>query len=1066
MSNMREKTKLQRELLKKNTAFIFTDAHMEEFLRLRAEVGDPNTLYHYNPAMDLGISLDTQRTNGEGVKRVAGLGFVIFNYFRDPEMARQTGLGGPLHPKHNKVRALQFGSIAAKPSWANKPPVVIEALGAVSCLHRLEYFCRGQTMIDLFMDSKSIVEAWTNKSLDEMAPALQDLMIELSRWPLRMHYVAGKDHVLADTLGRHCVEGSEGHDERVEMLERRVTYPRLYGGEGSEWALEEPDREIKLMKLVEMVQTSMEEEEEEEDPDGVADLQAPAVGMCFADTFEEAEKDLNYKTVAQWVKEGRSKAEVLKAGKSNPVHHYKQEWDGLAVLEDKQGRLVLTLDDCRVVAPVGLRSKLLAIAHKPHKGERLTLAFLKRYFFWKNMSQHVRDVCRSCLACTQYSPARPKEPEVRMRRRPPRPWHTVGVDFMQFHTEHLLVVIDYLTSYIWCHAFRATPNTKQTIDALDACARANGGYFSILCSDSGPQFASAEFKQWLSDKYIIHRVSSAHYPQSNGKIEKCVSEIRSMFDRAEAAKGCRLNAGEKAELVAVYNDTPRREGAASPARLHFRRQYRHPGFPAMELAVWEAGEEVLAWEEKEKRKEGAIARVAANNRKPLRLSVGLKVLCMDKEGVYSLPGEVVGLRSQRSCWVLMEDSGRTLLRNRKFLAADPTFAQPQVYSLKCNLGGDMEGGECANKAMSGGSVVSAKSILRSQAQLQCQPGQPKKRVKFQDQTQTMSTSPLPAGASTQSVENAGAATHSAENAQHAARNVPLLLTEVVHRATPHAGAPSQPSENVQLQQPPPRPAGAPSQPLENVQQQQPAEGQSQPAENAQQVASSQPSGQVQQSQQVEEGSRESAGEPSEQPRQRRTTWAQVVQGFSALEEVPRLRRRIEELEEENGRLLEDNAIWREAPTHHVREVLQEGGEIEVEEAQVEQAEVSEGEEEEEENEDSIYEGESESGEEITDREVVAEFLEGVEAREGVQVPAAVRERLLAASLTSVRQDSHSVSCSHCSRLAAIFPFYVRACIQPGRGEESDLIALRSYCSIPGNLTLLLFQREFFSPVEE
>ena len=133
---------------------------------------------------------------------------------------------------------------------------------------------------------------------------------------------------------------------------------------------------------------------------------------------------------------------------------------------------------------------------------------------------------------------------------------------------------------------------------------------------------------------------------------------------------------------------------------------------------------------------------------------------------------------------------------------------------------------------------------------------------------------------------------------------------------------------------------------------------------------------------------------------------------------------------------------------------------------MEQAEVSEGEEEEEENEDSIYEGESESGEEITDREVVAEFLEGVEAREGVQVPAAVRERLLAASLTSVRQDSHSVSCSHCSRLAAIFPFYVRACIQPGRGEESDLIALRSYCSIPGNLTLLLFQREFFSPVEE
>ena len=257
-------------------------------------------------------------------------------------------------------------------------------------------------MIDLFMDSKSIVEAWTNKSLDEMAPALQELMIELSRWPLRMHYVPGKDHVVADALGRNCVEGSEGHDKRLERVEKKMTFPRLYGGEVSEWVLEEPEREVKVMKMVELVQTSM--GEDEEDPEGVMDQQVPAVELYFADTFEEADKDENYKAVARWVREGKSKAEVLKAGKSNPVHLYKSEWEGLAVLEDKEGRLVLTLDDSRVVVPAGLRGKLLSIAHKPHKGERLTLAFLKRYFFWKNMSQHVRDVCRACLPCTQYSP--------------------------------------------------------------------------------------------------------------------------------------------------------------------------------------------------------------------------------------------------------------------------------------------------------------------------------------------------------------------------------------------------------------------------------------------------------------------------------------------------------------------------------------------------------------------------------------------------------------------------------------------------------------------------------------
>ena len=93
-------------------------------------------------------------------------------------------------------------------------------------------------MIELFMDSNSIVEAWTNKGLDEMAPALQELMIELSRWPIRMHYVPGKDHVVADALGRSCVEGSDGHDVRLEKVEKRITFPRLYGGQVSEWTLE------------------------------------------------------------------------------------------------------------------------------------------------------------------------------------------------------------------------------------------------------------------------------------------------------------------------------------------------------------------------------------------------------------------------------------------------------------------------------------------------------------------------------------------------------------------------------------------------------------------------------------------------------------------------------------------------------------------------------------------------------------------------------------------------------------------------------------------------------------
>ena len=77
------------------------------------------------------------------------------------------------------------------------------------------------------------------------------------------------------------------------------------------------------------------------------------------------------------------------------------------------------------------------------------------------------------------------------------------------------------------------------------------------------------------------------------------------------------------------------------------------------------GEERVEWECKTDRKEAANRRTATNQKKPLQLRVGLRVLVEDKDRSNTLPGKIVGFRSQSSCWV-KTDSGRTLLRNRFF----------------------------------------------------------------------------------------------------------------------------------------------------------------------------------------------------------------------------------------------------------------------------------------------------------------------------------------------------------------------------------------------------------------
>ena len=114
----------------------------------------------------------------------------------------------------------------------------------------------------MFLDSKTLVEAWCNKGLEDMAPGLQELMIELSRWPLRMHYCEKKKHIIPDALGRNCVEGEEVYDERLDRVERLVEYPRLVGTvpeEGSDMG------EVKLHRLVQELQDDMEESWEEEE---------------------------------------------------------------------------------------------------------------------------------------------------------------------------------------------------------------------------------------------------------------------------------------------------------------------------------------------------------------------------------------------------------------------------------------------------------------------------------------------------------------------------------------------------------------------------------------------------------------------------------------------------------------------------------------------------------------------------------------------------------------------------------------------------------------------------------
>ena len=52
------------------------------------------------------------------------------------------------------------------------------------------------------------------------------------------------------------------------------------------------------------------------------------------------------------------------------------------------------------------------------------------------------------------------------------------------------------------------------------------GIPKVLCSDNGPQYASAEFANFCISWGISHKTSSLHYPQSNGFAGACIKSIK------------------------------------------------------------------------------------------------------------------------------------------------------------------------------------------------------------------------------------------------------------------------------------------------------------------------------------------------------------------------------------------------------------------------------------------------------------------------------------------------------------------------------------------------------------
>ena len=110
----------------------------------------------------------------------------------------------------------------------------------------------------------------------------------------------------------------------------------------------------------------------------------------------------------------------------------------------------------------------------------------------------------------------------------------------------------------WPHSFRA-------------CRRS--GVPEELPQDGGPNVSSKEMTSWLNTWGVRLRLSSAYYPQSNGRAEAGVKSLKRLLLGNIDHRGT-LNTDQVAHALFTYRNTPLRGINKSPAQLALGRQIK------------------------------------------------------------------------------------------------------------------------------------------------------------------------------------------------------------------------------------------------------------------------------------------------------------------------------------------------------------------------------------------------------------------------------------------------------------------------------------------------------------
>lgn len=238
----------------------------------------------------------------------------------------------------------------------------------------------------------------------------------------------------------------------------------------------------------------------------------------------------------------------------------------------------------RLVVPSSYRKQLLATAHDDpiyggHLGVKKTFYKLRKYY-WKHMRADIEHYILSCENCQRYkTPIGPK-PGLLQPIPTSKIFERLHMDIIgpicssDKNNKYIITAIDAFSRYGYARA-RHEVKTIDILEFLQEEIISKHGIPEEITSDNGSQFTSTAFGAYMEKLGIKHKLTCAYHPQANGMDERfngtLIKILRNYIDANQRNWDDKLM-----WALLLYNTTPNESTSLSPYTILFGVEPRSP----------------------------------------------------------------------------------------------------------------------------------------------------------------------------------------------------------------------------------------------------------------------------------------------------------------------------------------------------------------------------------------------------------------------------------------------------------------------------------------------------------